>query len=312
MKIEDVKGLTPKERFWYWIRERHSIYLRRQSGRSKPWTDDEILQSYFFTNPYRENDKVTVWFRDRVRTRLRNSPRVIFATICFRWFNLPTTGEVLIGNGSRNAPNKNGSLLLDWDPKEARRRLGRERDGGAKIFTGAFMVNSPPGIRKMEAITERINNVWEDREQLQSYFSDSRNWIGSHLSLKEAHNALTQYPGLGGFMAYEVVCDLRYTRWLENAPDRDTWCNPGPGCIRGLYRLEGEVEMFKHRSNSNSPPRPRDAMKRMVKLLAEARRKFRGFPRMEMREIEHSLCEFDKYMRLLNQDGRAKRKYNGR
>lgn len=33
----------------------------------------------------------------------------------------------------------------------------------------------------------------------------------------EAHRDFKQFEGLDAFMAYEVVCDLRYTRFLEHA-----------------------------------------------------------------------------------------------
>ena len=49
------------ERFCYWINERHAIYQKRAKGQPAPWTDDPILRDYKFTNPFRENDRVTVW-----------------------------------------------------------------------------------------------------------------------------------------------------------------------------------------------------------------------------------------------------------
>lgn len=293
MKIEQVKQLTPVERFLYWIRERHQIYLRRKIGKPKPWTDDEILQRYFFTNPYRENDRVTVWFREYIREPLRNDPRVLFATVAFRWFNLPETGEILHRLG----------LLTAWDSREVLEALRPLRDRGVKIFTGAYMINSPAGEPKLEAIVRRIDNVWKDAEHLSKVGWDSET------TMQGVHETLTQYDGMGGFMAYEVVCDLRYTYLLENAPDKLTWCNPGPGAVRGLYRvLERE---FKKGSNASSPPIPKDWEEQTQKLLRLAQKKLSRMPPFEMREIEMSLCEVDKYERLLWGDGKSKRKYNG-
>ena len=57
MQTEKVKE------FYNWINERHRIYLKRLYKETPPWTDDPILQSYKFTNPFRENDRVTVWMR---------------------------------------------------------------------------------------------------------------------------------------------------------------------------------------------------------------------------------------------------------
>jgi hypothetical protein len=317
MRTAEVKKLKPLDQFLYWMRERHNVYLRRRAGAPKPWTDDEVLQSYFFTHPYRELDKVTVWFRENIREPLRNDRRVLFATVCFRWFNLPETGLVLMGNKQPRLAqgrliNPGGSLLYDWDCDEVMKRLGAVRDKGGQVFTGAFMINSPPGSPKLEAIVERVNNVWEGREELLEKIAPdgpSSTYQGVSNALRYAHECLTKFPGLGGFMAYEVVCDLRYTYLLEKAPDKLTWCNPGPGCIRGIYRLRGMD--FPKGNNSTSPPRPRDAMEYLQELLAIARRKLVGMPPLEMREIEHSLCEYDKYSRALEGDGKLKRRYNG-
>ena len=38
-------------------------------------------------------------------------------------------------------------------------------------------------------------------------------------------------------MSYEVVTDLNYTPVLNNAVDRFSWANAGPGAKRGLNRI---------------------------------------------------------------------------
>lgn len=297
MKTEDVKKLKPLERFWYWIGERHAIYERRKLKRPKPWTDDEILQSFFFTNPYREHDKVTVWFKRRIRDPWGMAPRVLLATVIFRWFNYIPTGEVLAKQG----------LLRDWKKRDALKVLGKIRDEGGQVFTGAFMINSPGGRPKLEAICDRIDNVWKDRSAL-IQFAEA-NARSSDCSLEALHSYFRGYDGLGGFMAYEIVCDLRYTYLLASAIDKETWCNPGPGAIRGIYRVLDRD--FEKGNNAGSPPKPKDWVEQTQKLLALTQHRFPDFPHFEMREIEHSLCEFDKYERLLWGDGRAKRTYNG-
>lgn len=293
MIVQDVLKLTPPERFLYWMRERHAIHLRRQAGLPAPWTDDEVLQNNFFTNPYRENDKTTAWFREHVRQPLRDDPSVLMATTVFRWFNYIDTAKVLMG-GDRN-------LLIDWDEAEALRRLAPIRDGGGKVFTGAFMVNSPAGEPKLEAICRRITKVANVRRFLVLNASEWR-------TMEAAHGQFLRYEGLGGFGAYEIVCDLRYTRYLEHATDKMTWCNPGPGAIRGLYRLLGRPLLTK--SNSTCPPVPHDWSARTRELLRLAQTELADMPPLEMRDIEHSLCESDKYIRLLLNEGRSKRQYN--
>jgi len=110
-------------------------------------------------------------------------------------------------------------------------------------------------------------------------------------------NALADVPGFAGtgFMAYEVVSDLRWTSVLNDAHDVLAWANPGPGCARGLN--------WVHRRDS-SPSRDR-MIAEMRRLLAEAPERT-GLLNLEMREIEHSLCEFDKYMRTVKGQGRPR------
>lgn len=297
MKIADVAKLTPFERFCYWIRERHAIYLRRQKGQPKPWTDDEVLQSYFFTNPFRENDKVTVWFRENVREPLRNDPQVLFATICFRWFNLPATGlELMGGHVVEDNDNSEGDLLLNWDVDEAVERLSTYRDAGNQVFTGAFNIsNSGSPKPKVNRVCEDyIQPAWEQVELFLKCWYDG-------VTMEDMHAILRTLPGLGGsgFMAYEVVCDLRYTYLLENAPDKLTWSNPGPGAKRGMNRLLGRD------LNASSRNWPSESYELLVKTNQKLKMG------LEAREIEHSLCEFDKYERARLGDGHMKRRYQG-
>lgn len=294
MLTADVLKLTPVEQFLYWIRERHAIALRREAGAEKPWTDDEILRDYFFTNPYREKDKTTSWFRTNVREPLRDDPAVILATTIFRWFNFIPTGEILT-RGGRN-------LLLEWSDEDALSRLRTIRDSGGQVFTGAFMVNSPPGEPKLEAICRRISKVWAYRDKL---IRRVRDWT----TMQFAHSEFSRFEGIGGFGAYEIVCDLRFTYVLENARDKCIWSNPGPGAVRGLYRVLGR--QLKTKGNASCPPIPRDWEEKTQWLLATVRRELPDLPPFEMREVEMSLCEVDKYVRLLKGEGKSKRRFAG-
>ena len=317
MLIHDVATMPPLGRFLYWARERHQIRLRRLAGQPKPWTDDHVLQSYFFTHPFREHDKVTEWFRDNVREPLSNDPRVLFATVAFRWFNLPSTGNLLMSvKPSRMRwvfpGGKRGGLglLTDWTESDAIEYLTAHSCGGrVPVFTGAFMIKSENGPRgsKIASVCRAITRVWNARDALVATCrQDCR--------LQALHADLMRFRGLGGFMAYEVVCDLQYTYLLENATDKDTWCNIGPGAKRGMNRMLG-------RPLEQSIPAPL-WQRETAALLVELRRVFdgvEGAPLPNMRTTEHSLCEWDKYERALDihvrgveGGGRLKRRYNGR
>jgi len=295
VKIKDVAKLSPEDRFLYWIKTRHQIYMRRKAGKKKPWTDDEVLQNYFFTNPYRENDKVTMWFRLNVREPLRDNLAILMATVIFRWFNKIETGGFLLDEG----------LLTRWNEKKAVKLLVAIRETNSPVFTGAYMIkagNGPPGC-KIPNVCAAISNLWKDRHDL------IKSWH-EEVTMEDMHRVFMGYPHLGAFMAYEIVCDLRYTFFLENASDKTTWTNLGPGAKRGLARIVGD-KMKRMRSGKMIPKVYPDAIQKVQQLMEIANRRLRNMPKFEMREIEHSLWEWDKYERAKLQDGKMKRKYQG-
>lgn len=306
MVVTEVEKLPAIERFLYWIRERHNIHVKRNvMMRPKPWTDDSVLQTNFFTNPYRENDKVTQWFKEHIREPLRDDPAVLFATVLFRWFNLPRTATAL----SLYRPSGDQydlGLFEDWNEQEAVRILQELWQDGP-VFTGAYMIKAGNGEAgcKIPNVCRAVTEVWKQREQLvEVCYNDCR--------LQALWSRLKELPFLGKFMSYEIVCDLRYTALLERATDIDTWANPGPGALRGLLRLEGGVPGLNGRGKSKRSVSVQNPLQKMVDLLVIVRQRLPRMPHFELREVEHSLCEWDKYERARLGDGKMKRKFEGR
>ena len=75
MLPENIEGDQEAfDAFWYWINERHQIYLRKQADpKGWPWTSDPILQEYRFCNVFRELDTVTMAFRKMIVSVLLGS-----------------------------------------------------------------------------------------------------------------------------------------------------------------------------------------------------------------------------------------------
>jgi hypothetical protein len=298
MLISEVKKLKPLDRFLYWVKERYSIFTKKEAGKKRPWTDDTILQSCYFTNVHRENDKVTRWYAKNIREPLKDDPAVFFATIAFRWFNWPATGEVLMGNYEPSMDWSN--LLLDWDTRKAVSRLESIQELGAQIFTGAFNISNSGSTKpKINRVCEDyIEPVWKDRATLEAGIQDAA-------TLASVHRMLKLYPGLGGsgFMAAQVVADLKYTPFLEDASDWDTFCCLGPGSKRGLNRLLGRT------TGSPMPLDWRDDLEHYLDLTNE---ELPDVPPIHAQDFQSCLCEWDKMERVLWNQGRSKRTYNGK
>lgn len=288
---------TQINEFFATARERYHIKLRRESGLQKPWSGDPIFQQWRFCNVFREHDRTTEWFRREIREKVRGL-KAIEAVVIFRWFNRVETGEII-----------KDLILGDWDTQEARRRLEHVRP----LVTGAYIIKGRDGMEKLDGVLACIDQflemVRQDSDE-PGLGMAARYWMDVPC-LENAWNDLRSVPYLGPFMAYEAVSDLRWTNVLEKATDILTWANPGPGCTRGLRRV-----MFGEdngRWNRHSVLDQREMLSIMRDLLTDSRRDSlwpSEWPKWEMREVEHWLCEFDKYERARLGDP-LKRKYPG-
>jgi hypothetical protein len=276
---------APESLFWHWISERHRIYLLRQSGAAKPWTADPILQRYKFTNAFRQLDRGTQWLTQNFLGPFENaSGGLIVGNVAwYRMFNWTGTGERL-------------GWQVDWNTDKIKHTLTRAYYDGEQVFTNAHIIWSEEGIPKIDAIVNYVANVWKDKDDI-AYRAQIEN------TLEGTFNRLTRYKGIGGFIAYEIVSDLRHTRLLNGARDIMTWANMGPGAKRGLQRLDMPCKNQKQGVES------------MQILLSRSQERPNalpvGFPELEMRDIEHSLCEFDKYCRVKFGEGEPRMKFNG-
>jgi alpha-glutamyl/putrescinyl thymine pyrophosphorylase clade 1 len=318
---------APESLFWYWIAERHAIYLRRERGDPKPWTTDPILRDYKFTNPFRENDRGTVWLRENFLAPHRNCQEckgaslvdygdgpgseepcetcggsgferleLIAFNICwYRMFNWWGTGELL------------GWQTESWWPDAVKTTLHAAAIRGEQVFTGAHIVYSTPGLSKIDCIVNVCDELFQRRSEIVEVARKTR-------SLQLTFDVLTLVHCVGGFMAYEMVTDMRHTRILEDATDIMTWANPGPGARRGLQRLslpskgEAAIESMRMllRIGEGSGGALWNAVNRTYNDI-----EWRDYLYLEMRDIEHSLCEFDKYCRVKFGEGEPRSKYPG-
>tara|TARA_Y100001937_G_scaffold7893_1_gene9945 strand:- start:217 stop:1119 length:903 start_codon:yes stop_codon:yes gene_type:complete len=283
------------ENFYNWINERHAIYLARVRGDSPPWTEDPILREYKFTNPFRENDRTTVYMRKAWTEPNNNRPfgEIIFNCCLFRMVGTMEFAEV---HGWVHAD------ALEWDPEHTVNLISNRIKHGLKTFTGAYIITNQ-GIKKPKAevvVYEFLVPIYQSQVKLGKLASETQ-------SLQAVHNALSAYKGWGGggFMSYEVVSDLNYTSVLDKATDRFSWANAGPGAMRGINRIHGYPLKKMHSQER--------ANRFMQNILAEKHRyvdwDIIDHDDVDMRCIEHSLCEWDKYERVRLGQGKPRSKF---
>ena len=296
MLPENIEGDQEAfDAFWYWINERHQIYLRKQADpKGWPWTSDPILQEYRFCNVFRELDTVTMAFRKMIAEPFADHPNLWFLYCLARQINHPPTVVRMI---------ERSSLPEKWDPQECYEIMREIQATGAKLYTGAYMLrgdiqregedNNKPRYTCFRV----LDPVWKVG---QAEYGGMPAEGAPFLSIQQCVEHLESFSGWGGFLAYEVATDLRHTRYLRNAPDIMSWANPGPGAVRGLNRIFGR---------KLSGALPRDKALFEMRWLLRLSSSFTE-PHVPARDIEHSLCEVDKYLRVKNGEGRPRAKYH--
>lgn len=287
------------ERFFGTARERYHMLLRRrktQQAKHLPpsalsWTSDPILAKYRFCNVFREDDKVTAWMREHIREPLASYHlKQVHAAVVFRWFNKIETGKLLLPYIVHGV----------WDRAMAEFKLKKRVAEGLPILGAAYMIKSPPGLDKVTGLLNCIDKV--DVIQVQRVALDTNR-------LEDVHRELCSYDYLGPFMAYQMVCDLRYTPLLENAVDVNTWTAPGPGSARGMGRVAHDnPDEYRYSSKRDIPV----LIERMQDLLLYSRNTGywpSAWPKWELSTVQHWLCEYDKYERARTGQGEPKQLY---
>jgi hypothetical protein len=283
--------LKNADHFFETARERYRIRQRREVlGQPAPWTDDKIFRSWRFCNVHREHDKTTTWFRENVRQPLEDAGasnvEIVFATMAFRWFNRIETGEKILS-----------SLVGGWHEDSVRTVL----EGVKPITTGAYMIKTPTGLDKLEGVLWCISNG-------ATYLPKIVPMWGKSLQL--AGRDLLGIEFLGGFLAYELITDLRHTKVLNQANDIMTWTNAGPGCARGLgWVVAGRPDVF-NRHNEKNQSEMLEIMYRLLMMSQDPNYWPQEWEPWDMREPEMWACEYDKYMRAKNGQP-LKRRFGG-
>ena len=270
------------ESFFKFIEERYAIYIRRTRGDEWPWTDDTILQKYKFTNIFRELDTGTIYCREAIRDPYADHPELFFNVAMYRLFNWVPTFETI-------------GFVEEFDTKYVNKVVRRMREQGQQIFTGAHMITGTLGGDKIHQVVDIcLAQLWENRRKLEPQPGDTLEMAFNRLCKKN--------PGYGAFIAYEVITDLRWTRYLNKAGDIMTWANPGPGACRGINRIVG---IFVYDKSSTY-----DYLGTMRQLLEVSSSYLPSWvPLLEMRDIEHSLCEYDKYERCRLGQGKPRSRF---
>jgi hypothetical protein len=278
--------------FVEYLRERFLIRQRRLEGYpGPPFTNDPILAMYKFTNVKRDWDRTTQWLVKNWYNPNNGQPLDVQAMNCAiaRYFGRIEFLEEL-------------GYQKEWRPQYilevAKARMKRKES----VFTGAYIITNQGMTDPKEEIVVNyfLQPYREALPRLLDIAVDTNSW-------QMVSNGMKGLPGMGPFMTKEILLDWQLTNVLPHPVDRLTWTPAGPGAIRGLNRLAGD--------DINKGMTQEAALARMKYLLAQlaAEEWPAGFPEpgrdFGVTDVQFSLCELDKYLRVHNGEGRPRSKF---
>jgi len=276
------------EDFYTFMVKRESTRLNKEAGRPWPWTDDKILQEYKFTNVHREDDRTTRWMRDNWTNQNLGQPAHVqlFNCALFRYFGTMEFAEAI-------------GYQYDFD-LETRNRIkavaAMMMAHKKKVFTGAYVItNQGISAPKQEVVVDMfLKPFWDACSTLVEVGLNTESW---EAIIK--HMRVLQGFGGSGFMAKEVMQDAIHCAIWPKIKDLNTWCPVGPGARRGLNRIM--VRPFDQK-------RPeRIYMEEMLELYKARVAHWPGrLGDLALHDVQFQLCEFDKYERVKNGQGRPR------
>ena len=283
-----IRIISPKPRtevyetYWRFAFERQSIFEKRVSGRSRPWTDDPILREYKFCNVYRATDRVSQYMIKDVCYNKETSAPIdrLFQIIAFRIFSNIQTWDLLKQKLGKSPTVAN---LVDGSFEQALNDIKAET---SKLYTGAFILCAADAYNRG---LKHLNHV----ELFKDMFinQDLGTKILKASSLKQIYNLLHSFPLMGDFMSYQIAIDLNYSDLVNFSENEFT--KAGPGALRGIKKV------FENTNGLS----PEEVIMWMVEHQDEEFKRlgynFKGLFGRKLHAIDAQglFCETDKYCR---------------
>jgi hypothetical protein len=276
---------NPIERLLAFVVERESIRLKKEAGEPAPWTADPHLREWSFCNVHREADAGTRWLKTHWRDPHRDDPDLWFAmAVARRGINWPDTQAEL-------------GFPVPWDPNHFLKVMADRAARGETVFGPAYVISpGAGGGSKAEYLADEVfSPMWVNREKLRPRSGPLQIWF----------NAIARCHGIGeGFIAGQIVADMKQVEPLASAPDWWSFVVSGPGSRRGLNRVLGRPV--------DSHWTERDWREECHQLHAKLAPKLEaaGIGRLCAQDFQNiALCEFDKWERVRLGEGKPKRRH---
>lgn len=295
--IETLQPTDLYDKFWEFAFERQNITIKRLKGETPPWTNDETLQQYKFTNAYRFLDRVSQYLINNVigSEDEFSEEDVFFRIILFKLFNKIETWQ--------NLEKAIGQIsYTKYDYKKYDNVLNHMLDNGIRIYSAAYIM--PSGTSSFGNSRKHQNNL----KLLEQIMNDKPiEKIKMMNSLEDLYLFFLNYPTIGNFLAYQYSIDINYSNMCYFS-EMD-FVVAGPGAIRGINKCFRNVSRKDYSSIIEFVANNQDNefKKRNLDFHYINNRK------LQLIDIQNLFCEIDKYSRQIQiyntKNQRIKQKY---
>jgi len=212
--------------YLYFIKERESIRLKKESGLLRPWTEDKILHKYKFCNIDRKNDKGTQTLLSAIDGKdLLHQLYIIFT------YRIASSGLDIL----QRIENLSIEEIITYIYKNV--------NGYQKGFVVYQFTSYEKDMSVKRYLIEYVYpKLKEIEDKIKSY---------KYITIKEATKDILDIINFKRrllFLIHQVTLDLSY---LDNNIDIDSECEIGIGAIRGLRLIGEDLETVKAKTNLN-------------------------------------------------------------
>ena len=286
MGFKDLVPTSVYDTYWRFATERQEVFYSRIENKMFPWTDDEILKTYKFTNAYRASDRVSQYLiKNVIYDNNQYSPEdQCFRIILFKLFNKIETWEYL--------EKKLGEISYKtYDYSIYNQLLTQKLVNKEKIYSAAYIM--PSGKSCFGFNKKHQNNLKLLENMMQTGIAKK---IAKAKSLKELYEILLSYPTIGSFLAYQFAIDINYSELCDFSEMSFVVAGPGAKngiikCFKDLKGLEYE-DIIKYVTERQEE----EFEKRGLKFKTLFGRK------LQMIDCQNLFCETDKYARIAHPD----------
>lgn len=269
--------------YWKFAVLRQEAFFNRIEGKAFPWTNDPIISKHKFTNAYRASDRVSQYLIRNViyNSDLPSTPKeVLFRIILFKLFNKIETWELLNSKLNR-------LVYEDFKFKYYDDILTRALADKKTIYSAAYIM---PSCKSYFGHDRKHSNHLKLIEHMLENCITER--LMESNKMQHAFEIIKGFPGLGDFLAYQLLIDINYSTVLNFSESE--FVVPGPGAKGGISKC------FSDTGGLNNIE--------IIKLMTDRQEK--EFDRLELSfktlwgrplqliDCQNLFCEVDKYSRV--------------